>query len=58
MELEIDFGGDEFKVKAQLSKDGNMWCVLLGEDLQSGIAGFGSSTWEAILDFKSNFRNA
>jgi hypothetical protein len=58
MELEIDFGNDGFKVKAKLSKDGDKWCVLLGENLQVGIAGFGRSTWEAIADFKSEFRNS
>ena len=58
MELLIDFGNDGFKVKAILSKDGNLWCVLLGENLQVGIAGFGKTTWQAISDFQSNFRNS
>ena len=58
MELEIDFGNDGLRVTASLSKDGNQWCVLLGPDLQVGIAGFGNSTWEAIAQFRHNFRNA
>lgn len=33
-------------------RDGNQWCVLLGEDLQSGIAGFGDSPALAIADFE------
>jgi len=36
-------------------KDGNQWCVLLGDDLQTGIAGFGDSPLNAILDFNKAF---
>ena len=35
-------------------KDGDQWCVLLGEDLQVGICGFGETPYKAILDFNSN----
>lgn len=56
-EIEIDFGSDGFKVKAELSKDGNQWCVLVGEDLQVGVAGFGHSISGAVADFKTNLRN-
>ena len=58
MEIEIDFGNDGFKVKAILSKDGNAWCVLLGENLQVGIAGFGCTPIHAITEFKRGFRNS
>lgn len=58
MEIEINFGNDGFKVKAIMSKDGDQWCVLAGENIQVGIAGFGNSTWEAIADFKSEWRNS
>ena len=37
--------------KPRLSMDGNKWCALYGEDLQSGIAGFGDSPAEAMWDF-------
>lgn len=37
--------------KPPLSIDGNQWCALYGDDLQSGVAGFGSSPHEAMLDF-------
>lgn len=57
IQIIIDFGNDGFTIEAVLSKDGNNWCVLAGENLQDGIAGFGSQIWEAIADFKSNFRN-
>jgi len=36
-------------------KDGDQWCVLLGENLQEGIAGFGETPLKAILDFNTNF---
>lgn len=32
-------------------KDGNQFCILLGEDLQSGICGFGKTKQEALVDF-------
>lgn len=31
--------------------DGNAWCILWGENLQVGIAGFGDTPYEAVLDF-------
>lgn len=37
--------------KPKLSRDGNQWCALLGEDLQVGAAGFGPSPAEAMWDF-------
>lgn len=33
-------------------RDGNAWCVLLGEDLATGIAGFGDTPEKAIWDFE------
>jgi hypothetical protein len=44
------------KLKPKLSKDGNMWCFLYGENLQEGIAGFGETPHEAMVDFDNNFR--
>ncbi|WP_170759913.1 hypothetical protein [Ruegeria lacuscaerulensis] len=32
-------------------RDGNMWCVLWGENIQDGIAGFGYSPWDAVISF-------
>lgn len=37
--------------RPSLSLDGNKWCALFGENLQSGVAGFGASPAEAYLDF-------
>ena len=36
-------------------KDGDAWCVLLGENIQEGICGFGNTPLNAILDFNKNF---
>ena len=38
-------------IAIQLSKDGDQWCALYGEDLQTGIAGFGKTQREAVENF-------
>ena len=35
--------------------DGTMWCVLLGADLQVGVAGFGKTPAEAMAAFDTEF---
>lgn len=37
--------------RPKLSKDGNQWCALYGENLQEGVAGFGNSPDGAMRDF-------
>jgi len=37
--------------KPKISRDGDQWCVLLGDDLQIGVAGFGSTPDEAVRNF-------
>ncbi len=37
-----------------ISKDGDMFCILWGENLQVGIAGFGSTYGVAWVDFITN----
>lgn len=41
--------------KPTLALDGNLWMALYGENLQSGIAGFGTSPQKAIDDFNANW---
>lgn len=41
---------------AELSKDGNMWCFLWGDNLQEGVCGFGETIFEAALDFYTNIK--
>ena len=35
--------------------DGNKWCVLYGDDLQNGVAGFGDTPEKAMADFDNNW---
>ena len=42
-------------LKPKFYKDGNQWCVLLGENIMEGIVGFGDSLYLAILDFNKSF---
>ena len=37
-----------------ISIDGNQFCLLYGDNLQAGIAGFGSTVYEAVQDFNEN----
>jgi hypothetical protein len=39
-----------------ISIDGNMWCVLYGDNLQDGVAGFGDTPEAACADFDKNWR--
>lgn len=36
---------------AKLSKDGNMWCFLWGDNLQEGVCGFGETIFDAAWNF-------
>ena len=40
---------DEMTVR--IFPDGNQWCALWGDDLQSGIAGFGPTPRAALDEF-------
>lgn len=44
-------------LKPSIQKDGSQWCVLLGEDLQQGISGFGDTPYLAILDWNKNMNS-
>lgn len=41
--------------RPEVSLDGNAHCVLYGEDLMAGCAGFGSTMAEAMADFDKNW---
>lgn len=43
-------------LEAKLSKDGNMWCFLWGDNLQNGVCGFGETIFEAAWDFYTNIK--
>lgn len=38
-------------LKPSVFRDGDQWCVMYGENLQDGIAGFGKTPYEAVLNF-------
>ena len=42
-------------LKPKIFKDGNRWCVLYGENIQEGIAGFGITPNKAIFDWNSEW---
>lgn len=37
--------------KPKLSKDGDQWCVLFGDNLEEGVSGFGKSPEKAMKAF-------
>jgi hypothetical protein len=45
-------------LKPPIYPDGDAWCVLLGADLQTGIAGFGDTPEKAAQAFDEAWRNA
>ncbi len=49
--LAYDMARPSVLYRPVLSRDGNEWAALYGEDLQSGVAGFGASPAEAMAAF-------
>lgn len=45
------------RLKTKISRDGNQWCVLYGDDLENGVAGFGDTPEQASVDFDHNWLN-
>ena len=45
------------KMVAVITKDGDQWCALIGDDIQSGIAGFGDTPSKALADLGENMRS-
>jgi hypothetical protein len=42
-------------LKPVIEQDGDQWCVLYGENLQVGIAGFGDTPHKAVLAFNAEW---
>jgi len=42
-------------VNPVFSRDGDMYCFLLGENLQEGVSGFGKTAWIAAQNFSKDF---
>ena len=43
-------------LRPRVFMDGNKWCVLYGDDLMNGVAGFGDSPILAVYDFNKAWR--
>jgi hypothetical protein len=43
-------------LKPRIFIDGDQWCVLYGQNIQDGVAGFGKSPILAIYDFNNAWR--
>lgn len=41
--------------RPRISRDGNQWCALYGDNLQDGVAGFGDSIAAAMWSFDQNW---
>ena len=46
----------EKRIDIKVFVDGNQVCVLYGEDLQVGVAGFGDTISEALLSFSKDWK--
>jgi hypothetical protein len=44
--------------RPSISKDGNKWCALYGENLQDGVAGFGDTPADAMAAFDKAWRQS
>lgn len=42
---------------ARVFLDGNMWCCLKGDDIQSGVCGFGETPEKACSEFDNVWTN-
>jgi hypothetical protein len=53
----VEWGSPHAVMRPQIFPDGTQWCALYGEDLQSGVAGFGATPGDAAADFDKNWRH-
>lgn len=44
-------------LRPKIFMDGDKYCVLYGDDIQNGIAGFGDTPTLAVYDFNKAWRN-
>lgn len=44
-------------LRPKIEPDGNEWCVLLGDNIVTGIVGFGETPEKACAAFDDAFRN-
>lgn len=46
----LKLGISTIEYQVQIGRDGNKWVALLGPDLQQGIAGFGDTIGESLIN--------
>ncbi len=56
MKILVDFGNDQIKIEAEVTVDGDKWCVSAG-DFAIMPAGFGNTITSAVWDFQDKVRN-
>jgi hypothetical protein len=58
--MQVAIEAQEFSLVALLNPkvfiDGDQWCVLYGENLQDGVAGFGETPAKAVYAFDAAWR--
>lgn len=42
-------------LKPRIFIDGDVWCVLYGDNLQDGVAGFGETPYLAVIDWSKSW---
>jgi hypothetical protein len=52
---ELDLGRPSMMLRPKVFMDVDQWCALYGDNLQDGVAGFGSSPERAYYDFDRNW---
>jgi len=54
-EAAMEYTRPSVMMRPKISKEGNQWCALYGDNLQDGVAGFGESPHLAMYDFDKNW---
>ena len=49
------YGRPSVSMKPKIFRDGDMWCCLLGDNIQEGICGFGETPAKACSNFDLAF---
>lgn len=42
--------------QVSIAKEGDLWCALLGQDLQNGVSGFGETVQQALKDLANKIK--
>lgn len=53
----MKLGLRDIEYQVFIAKDGNMWCALIGINLQEGVAGFGKTIANALKNLALKVEN-